>query len=64
MFDKENYQLIELETEQDGVFLGEYETEREAALAYDRAALMIHGDNAETNFATRRKVSTSFFRRR
>jgi hypothetical protein len=33
-----------------GIVLGDFATEREAALAYDRAALMIYGDDADTNF--------------
>jgi len=51
VFDKENYELIEPQTDKvDGVVLGQFATEREAALAYDRAALLIYGDDEETNF--------------
>jgi hypothetical protein len=53
VFDRENYQLVEPGTDDepaDGIGLGCFETEREAALAYDRAAVLIYGDEAETNF--------------
>jgi hypothetical protein len=53
VFDRENYQLVEPGTDDepaDGIGLGCFETEREAALAYDRAAVLIYGDGAETNF--------------
>jgi hypothetical protein len=52
-FDRENYELIEPETEEkdkDGLVLGYFATEREAALAHDRAMLLLYGDDADTNF--------------
>jgi hypothetical protein len=52
-FDKENYELIEPETEDneaDGLIVGHFATEREAALAYDRAMILLHGDDTDTNF--------------
>jgi hypothetical protein len=54
-FDKENYELIAPETEEadaeaDGITMGHFATEREAALAYDRAAILLYGEAAETNF--------------
>ena len=51
-FDKENYELIEPETEEneaDGLVLGHFATEREAALACDRAMILLYGHQAETN---------------
>jgi hypothetical protein len=53
VFDRENYQLVEPGTHDelaDSVVLGDFATEREAALAYDRAAVLIYGDEAETHF--------------
>ena len=53
VFDRENYQLVEPGTHDepaDSVVLGHFDTKREAALAYDRAAVLIYGDEAETNF--------------
>jgi hypothetical protein len=32
------------------IHLGDLKTEIEAALAYDRAAILIYGEDAETNF--------------
>jgi hypothetical protein len=50
-FDKEHYRLVESEPAEaaDGINLGYFETEREA-LAYDRAAILMFGDDAITNF--------------
>jgi hypothetical protein len=44
-FNKQNYELIEPGTDEaaDGIALGHFATEREAALAYDRAARLILG---------------------
>jgi len=53
VFDRENYQLVEPGTDDepaDGIVLGYFDTRREAALAYDRSAVLIYGDDAETNF--------------
>jgi hypothetical protein len=53
VFDRENYELVEPGTEDeagDGIALGHFATEREAALAQDRAAILIYGEEAETNF--------------
>jgi hypothetical protein len=52
-FDKENCEITEPGTDEaaDGVVLGDFATEREAALAYDRAAVLLYGDKAETNFS-------------
>jgi hypothetical protein len=49
---QENYEIIEPRTDStvDGIILGHFATEREAALAYDRAAILLFGDKAETNF--------------
>ena len=52
VFDKEHYRLVESEPGEaaDGINLGCFRTEREAALAYDRAAILMFGDEAITNF--------------
>jgi hypothetical protein len=52
-FDLENYRLwgpCADDEPTDGIGLGEFATPREAALAYDRAAVLIYGDDADTNF--------------
>jgi len=54
VFDRESYQLVKFETDPpaDGICLqlGNVDTPREFMLAYDRAAVLIDGDDAETNF--------------
>ena len=52
VFDKENYKIIDSATDEaaDGIALGHFATEREAALAYDRAMILLCGHQAETNF--------------
>jgi hypothetical protein len=55
VFDKENYDLIppeieEADAEANGITIGQFATKREAALAYDRAVILLYGEDAETNF--------------
>ncbi len=52
VFDKANYRLVQSAAGVvvSGINLGFFDTEREAALAYDRAAILILGDAAETNY--------------
>ncbi len=50
VFDKEAYQVVEPGPDEGDVVLSGYcATEREAALAYDRVAILLYGDDAETN---------------
>jgi hypothetical protein len=56
VFEKETYQVVEPEPQEaepaegEVIITGYYAIEREAALAYDRVAIFLHGDDAETNF--------------
>ena len=54
-FDRENYRLVEPGADDEpadgiGLELRNFDTPREAALAHDRAAVLIYGEDAETNF--------------
>ena len=52
VFDKVNYQLVEpgQREETDGLELGHFDSEREADLACDRAAILLEGDDVPTHF--------------
>jgi len=40
--------------------LGEFDSEMEAALAYDRAAVLIYGDEADLNFPSEESEYVAF----
>ena len=65
VFDENSYQLVGPEPEEEtrGIDLGHFFTEREAALAYDRVAILLHGADAETNFPPEESEHVGLFDR-
>ena len=61
IFDKENCELVNTKPgATSALVLGNFSTEREAALARDRALILIYGDAADTKFSPG-KANTSCF---
>ena len=62
VFDRVNYQLVEprQKEETDGLELGYFSGEKEAALAVDRAAILLKGDDAPTYFPSEESEGVIF----
>ena len=64
VFDRDSYQLVGAEPDDtDSIALGSFETEREAALAYDRAVILISRRIRGDKLSSRGKRARRFFRR-
>jgi hypothetical protein len=62
VFDKVNYQLVEpgQREETDGLELGHFDSEREADLGCDRAAILLEGDDVPTHFPSEESENIFF----